>query len=628
MQQPSMPTLQSLLGTGISVQDFMNKHWERKPLIIRREDRASGSTAALFNQARMLELVGERVLRHGEHLRVCRFADGERHEIVSAGGPTAIAERSEVASAFDERGCTVQFFQPQRFSDPLWRLQAGLEKELGQLVGASAYLTPPGSQGLAPHHDDVEVFVLQTEGEKRWRLYKPVNGFVLPEGHSRDLAESEIGAPTHDFVLRAGDLLYFPRGIVHQAEATSTQRSTHVTLSTYHRASWGRFLQTAVPALLREAFTGDAAFRRGLPVGFLSHMGEGRERSRDNGVIAGRKGFVRQCQTLLRALASEAARPWLESALDAAADEVALDFVQSRLPPAPEKTEEASTSCARAADFATADSCVLVRVRCPHHCRLMVHDHEKGAANTGNGVDIPDADAGAERSFAMLLYSHENSREHHMGKAPTDEQSGIEEAAAEDEVEMASLVDIGGMQESREDCEGPGEEDEEDEEEGDEQVADENGEDEAEDDQDEAEDIVEMVSLADLQPMATFSAPVLGDISDDDEDDEDDEDGDLSEDATGSIEFTLQESDVVRTLLSESKAGRFNDQERLSTLVEGDEDGATVRAVLMRLAAHGLLETQCTMPSASILGAKRAVEGDCVEEKRLRRKKARIGTVE
>ncbi len=54
--------------------------------------------------------------------------------------------------------------QPQRFLSPLWRLLASLEGQLGCLVGCNAYLTPGGAQGLAPHHDDVELFVCQTEG--------------------------------------------------------------------------------------------------------------------------------------------------------------------------------------------------------------------------------------------------------------------------------------------------------------------------------------------------------------------------------------------------------------------------------------------------------------------------------
>ena len=36
-----------------------------------------------------------------------------------------------------------------------------------------SYLTPPGSQGFAPHYDDIEAFVIQLEGKKHWRLYNP-----------------------------------------------------------------------------------------------------------------------------------------------------------------------------------------------------------------------------------------------------------------------------------------------------------------------------------------------------------------------------------------------------------------------------------------------------------------------
>ena len=54
--------------------------------------------------------------------------------------------------------------QPQRFDDKVWELCAALERDIGCLVGCNAYITPAGTQGLAPHHDDVELWVCQTEG--------------------------------------------------------------------------------------------------------------------------------------------------------------------------------------------------------------------------------------------------------------------------------------------------------------------------------------------------------------------------------------------------------------------------------------------------------------------------------
>ena len=35
------------------------------------------------------------------------------------------------------------------------------QDHFNSMVGANVYLTPPGTQGFAPHWDDVEVFMLQ-----------------------------------------------------------------------------------------------------------------------------------------------------------------------------------------------------------------------------------------------------------------------------------------------------------------------------------------------------------------------------------------------------------------------------------------------------------------------------------
>lgn len=48
-----------------------------------------------------------------------------------------------------------QVVQPQRWEEKCYRLLSALEARLGCLVGLNAYLTPKGTQGLAPHHDEV-----------------------------------------------------------------------------------------------------------------------------------------------------------------------------------------------------------------------------------------------------------------------------------------------------------------------------------------------------------------------------------------------------------------------------------------------------------------------------------------
>ena len=59
-----------------------------------------------------------------------------------------VADLESVRERF-KQGCTLQVHQPQRFSDPLWRLCAALEARLGCLVGCNAYmLTAEGESTL------------------------------------------------------------------------------------------------------------------------------------------------------------------------------------------------------------------------------------------------------------------------------------------------------------------------------------------------------------------------------------------------------------------------------------------------------------------------------------------------
>lgn len=104
-------------------------------------------------------------------------------------------------------------------------------------------MTPAGTQGFAPHYDDIEAIVLQLEGKKRWRVYKPLNeNEVLPRFSSSNYSQEDLSDPIIDVILEAGDLMYFPRGYIHQANACDDIHSLHITVSTYQKNTWGDFL--------------------------------------------------------------------------------------------------------------------------------------------------------------------------------------------------------------------------------------------------------------------------------------------------------------------------------------------------------------------------------------------------
>lgn len=207
--------------------------------------------------------------------------DGNEDEEEDDDGEEAIDSRVKPQQVLEKRvwdlynqGNTLQVFQPQRWAQSLWKLIYSLEKNFGCLVGCNSYLTPPGAQGLAPHWDDVDVFVLQLEGRKTWCFHMLPEDQSLPYYHSQDISFDDLKSkPDYEFTLEAGDLMYMPRGVIHYAYCDSQQSSHHLTISLYQRNTWFDFLSVALPTALQSALHADLTFRQGLPINFLRYMG-------------------------------------------------------------------------------------------------------------------------------------------------------------------------------------------------------------------------------------------------------------------------------------------------------------------------------------------------------------------
>jgi lysine-specific demethylase/histidyl-hydroxylase NO66 len=153
-----------------------------------------------------------------------------------------------------------------------------LELELQCMVGANAYLTPPNaSQGFAPHYDDIEAFCLQLQGSKRWKVYQPT--LKLPRTSSEDFSVEEVEGLTQvmDVTLEEGDLLYMPRGWIHQACTLKDNNghSLHLTVSAMQQWAWADLLDMVMPEALEATSLSEtySSLRQGLPRGFMDYMG-------------------------------------------------------------------------------------------------------------------------------------------------------------------------------------------------------------------------------------------------------------------------------------------------------------------------------------------------------------------
>ncbi|KAJ8554741.1 hypothetical protein ON010_g9744 [Phytophthora cinnamomi] len=366
-------TLIKLLG-GMSLDTFKAEYFEKKPLHVRKVDKGDLFGSGLFSRKKMLKVMEKQPgMGFGKDLTVCRYVNSER-ENFDGEDSNGHATSRQVASLLD-RGFSCQFYQPQRYVDGLYELNAAFEEVFGGLAGASAYLTPANSQALAPHHDDVEVFVLQTQGRKKWTLYRPL--VELAGEHSSDLAADQIGEPWMELTVEEGDLLYFPRGVVHQACTDKKQFSTHVTISVYQHNTWANFLEVALPRVIRHAFDSDVAFRKGLPVGYLSYMGTQFPADSTEATE-----FAATCKKLVGQLAAHVG----EKNLQEAADEAALDVLANRLPPPGEKKKDDE------AGSSPLENNVAIRFKNRSHIRLSMGEDEAKEAF----VAEEDDDAGSE----------------------------------------------------------------------------------------------------------------------------------------------------------------------------------------------------------------------------------------
>lgn len=176
-------------------------------------------------------------------------------------------------------GCSIIMNHVDRLCPNTASLCEDLQKTF-PFAYANAYLTPPASQAVAAHADDRDVFVIQVYGQKAWRVYEEIP-IHYPYPHEQvgkngmPVPQSVLDGPCSvDTVLRQGDVLYIPRGHVHQAtthtqgDDEAIQPSFHITiaLATFDWALSG-LMATAVKKTLDEI----PEYRAAIPLAVGMH---------------------------------------------------------------------------------------------------------------------------------------------------------------------------------------------------------------------------------------------------------------------------------------------------------------------------------------------------------------------
>ncbi|GAB3762832.1 cupin domain-containing protein [Ramlibacter monticola] len=191
----------ALLG-GLSPTLFMKRHWQKKPLLVRQAVPGFQPLLApreLFALAERDEVESRLVVHDGPSWRLRRgpFARRALPPLKKPGWTLLVqgvdlhhAGAHELLHRFD--------FVPAARLDDLM----------------ISYATDTG--GVGPHFDSYDVFLLQAQGRRRWRIGRRSDR-VLQEGVPlKILANFE---PEQEFVLEPGDMLYLPPRYAHDGIA-------------------------------------------------------------------------------------------------------------------------------------------------------------------------------------------------------------------------------------------------------------------------------------------------------------------------------------------------------------------------------------------------------------------------
>jgi hypothetical protein len=255
---------------------FLTEHWESRHARVARAD--EGRYDALFRLADFDALLSRANLSAGD----VRLVEAGRTVGVGALSPDRFAGATlERVYASFRSGSTIVLLMVHERWPALRRLSTALAHELSAGCQVNAYLTPPNAQGLDVHYDTHDVFVLQIAGTKHWRLYDSPCPLPLPGQPFRrdEVPRGELAA---ELDLTPGDLLYVPRGLLHEATSTDST-ALHLTVGLL-TVTYAELILGAV----EEQVERDVRLRESLPPGFArSAEARAGAEARLSGFVAG-----------------------------------------------------------------------------------------------------------------------------------------------------------------------------------------------------------------------------------------------------------------------------------------------------------------------------------------------------
>ncbi len=190
-----------LLG-GLTPRIFMRRHWQKRPLLIRQ---ALPGVAAPLTRSELFELaanedVESRLVRSTESGWVLRHGPFKRRAIPSVAKPnwTLLVQGLDLhADVVHELLAKFRFVPDARLDDLML-----------------SYATDGG--GVGPHLDSYDVFLLQVQGVREWRIGRVAKPNFAADAPLKILTNFRA---EQRWILEPGDMLYLPPLWAHEGVA-------------------------------------------------------------------------------------------------------------------------------------------------------------------------------------------------------------------------------------------------------------------------------------------------------------------------------------------------------------------------------------------------------------------------
>ena len=193
----------TLLG-GISPAHFMRQYWQKKPLLIRQ---AVPGMQPLLARAALFAMAGQDDV---ESRLITRAAEGGSWRLRH--GPfarTAIPKLSQPGWTLLVQGLDLHLDAAHALLEQFAFVPRARLDDL-----MVSFATDGG--GVGPHFDSYDVFLLQAQGRRRWRIGRQKDLTLQPDVPLKILRDFQ---PEQEWLLEAGDMLYLPPRYAHDGVA-------------------------------------------------------------------------------------------------------------------------------------------------------------------------------------------------------------------------------------------------------------------------------------------------------------------------------------------------------------------------------------------------------------------------